>query len=51
MGTGVYKWPIGLATDIAARKLLKSKFVETIVSVMDERTKHIYDEALLKLHP
>jgi len=31
MGTRIYKWPIELASKIAATELLKSKFDQTIV--------------------
>lgn len=45
MGTGVYKWPMALAADIAARELLKSKFEKTYLCVMDEQTRNIYQAA------
>jgi len=46
MGTGVYKWPMALAADIAVKALLTSKFEETLMCVMDERTRLIYQSAL-----
>ena len=46
MGTGVYKWPMALAADIAVNALLMSKFEETLMCVMDERTRLIYQSAL-----
>ena len=48
MGTGVYKWPLELAADIATRELLKSRFEETFLCVMDEPTKDAYEFALDK---
>lgn len=46
METGVYKWPMELAADIAVRALLTSKFEDTLMCVMDERTRLIYRAAL-----
>ena len=46
MGTGVYKWPMGLAADIALKALLTSTFDETLMCVMDEKTRLIYQAAL-----
>jgi O-acetyl-ADP-ribose deacetylase (regulator of RNase III) len=46
MGTGVYKWPMELAADIAVKALLTSTFEETLMCVMDERTRLIYQAAL-----
>ena len=46
MGTGVYKWPIALAADIAVKALLTSTFDETLMCVLDERTRLIYQAAL-----
>ena len=37
MGTGIYKWPMALAADIAVKALLMSTFEETLMCVMDER--------------
>ena len=45
MGTGVYKWPLAMAADIATRELLKSKFDKTFLCVMDENTKRAYQKA------
>lgn len=45
MGTGVYKWPLALAADIAIRELLKSEFEETFLCVMDEETRDAYQAA------
>ena len=45
MGTGVYKWPLALAADIATRELLKSKFDKTLLCVMDEQTRDAYQAA------
>jgi O-acetyl-ADP-ribose deacetylase (regulator of RNase III) len=49
MGTGVYKWPLALAADIAIRELLKSEFEETFLCVMDENTKVAYQSARERL--
>jgi len=45
MGTGVYRWPLALAADIATRELLKSKFDKTLLCVMDEQTRDAYQAA------
>lgn len=36
MGTGVYKWPMALAADIAVKALLTSTFDQTLMCVMTE---------------
>ena len=46
MGTGVYKWPMALAADIAAKALLMSTFEETLMCVMDDKTRLLYQSAL-----
>jgi O-acetyl-ADP-ribose deacetylase (regulator of RNase III) len=46
MGTGVYRWPMELAADIAVKALLTSTFEETFMCVMDEETRLIYQGAL-----
>lgn len=46
MGTGVYKWPMALAADIAVNALLTSTFEETFMCVMDEATRVVYQAAL-----
>ena len=46
MGTGVYKWPIALAADIAVKALLTSTFDQTLMCVMDEATRVVYQNAL-----
>ena len=46
MGTGVYKWPMELAADIAVKALLTSTFDETLMCFIDERTRLIYQAAL-----
>ena len=46
MGTGVYKWPMALAADIAVKALLTSTFDETLMCVMDEATRVVYQGAL-----
>jgi len=46
MGTGVYKWPVELAADIAVKVLLTSTFEQTLMCVMDEATRVVYQGAL-----
>ena len=46
MGTGVYKWPMALAADIAVKALLTSTFEQTLMCVMDESTQVVYQKAL-----
>ncbi len=46
MGTGVYKWPMELAADIAVKALLTSTFEQTLMCVMDEATRVVYQAAL-----
>ena len=46
MGTGVYKWPMELAADIAVKALLTSTFEKTYMCVLDEETKLVYQDAL-----
>ena len=46
MGTGVYKWPMALAADIAVKALLTSTFEQTLMCVMDEATQVVYQGAL-----
>ena len=46
MGTGVYKWPIELAANIAVKALLTSTFEETLMCVIDEATRVVYQGAL-----
>ena len=46
MGTGVYKWPMALAADIAVKVLLTSTFEQTLMCVMDEKTRQMYRAAL-----
>jgi O-acetyl-ADP-ribose deacetylase (regulator of RNase III) len=45
MGTGVYKWPMALAADIAVKALLTSTLDETLMCVVDEKTRLIYQAA------
>ena len=35
MGTGIYKWPMALAADIAAKALLTGTFYDTLMCLMD----------------
>ena len=46
MGTGVYKWPMALAAEIAVKELLKSRFKENYMCVLDEESRLIYQSAL-----
>ena len=46
MGTGVYKWPVELAADIAVKALLTSTFEETLMCVVEEKTRQMYRAAL-----
>jgi O-acetyl-ADP-ribose deacetylase (regulator of RNase III) len=46
MGTGVYKWPMALAADIAVNALLTSTFAQTSMCVMNEATRVVYQGAL-----
>jgi O-acetyl-ADP-ribose deacetylase (regulator of RNase III) len=46
MGTGVYKWPMALAADIAVKALLTSTFDQALMCVMDEATRVVYQGAL-----
>jgi len=46
MGTGVYKWPMALAADTAVKALLTSTFEQTLMCVVDEKTRLVYQAAL-----
>ena len=46
IGTGVYNWPMALAADIAVKALLTSRFEQTLMCVVDEKTRLIYQAAL-----
>ena len=46
MGTGIYKWPLALAAEIAVKELLKSRFERTYMCVIDEATRLVYQSAL-----
>lgn len=46
MGTGVYKWPMALAVDIAVKALLTSTYEDTLMCVVDEKARLIYQAAL-----
>jgi len=45
MGTGVYRWPLELAAEIAIEELAKSKFETTAMCVVDEATRNTYQQA------
>ncbi len=51
MGTGVYKWPLELAAEIAVNALEKSEFETTSLYVVDEVTQGVYQQALDNLRP
>ena len=46
MGTGIYKWPLALAAEIAVKELLKSRFERTYMCVIDKATRLVYQSAL-----
>lgn len=46
MGTGVYKWPMASAAEIAVKELLKSRFKENYMCVLDEESRLIYQSSL-----
>jgi O-acetyl-ADP-ribose deacetylase len=46
MGTGVYKWPLELAAEIAVNALEKSEFEFTSLYVVNEVTQGVYQQAL-----
>ena len=46
MGTSAYKWPMALAADIAVKALLIRTFEQTLMCVMDEATRVVYQKAL-----
>lgn len=46
MGTGVYKWPMALAAEIAVKELMMSQFKENYMCVLDEESRLIYQSAL-----
>ena len=48
MGTGVYKWPLKLAAEIAIKALAQSEFETTSLYVVDEMTRRVYQQACKK---
>ena len=48
MGTGVYRWPLELAAEIAIKELALSKFEVTTMCVIDEAARTIYQRACAK---
>ena len=46
MGTGVYRWPLELAAEIAIEELAQSKFDVTTMCVIDELAKKTYKKIL-----
>ena len=48
MGTGVYKWPLELAANIAINALVHSGFETTSLYVVDEVTRGAYQQASKK---
>jgi O-acetyl-ADP-ribose deacetylase len=49
MGTGVYRWPLELAAEIAIKELALSKFEVTTICVIDEATRTVYQRACSNL--
>jgi len=49
MGTGVYRWPLELAAEIAVEEIAMSKFETTSMCVVDEETRTIYQQAYGRL--
>lgn len=49
MGTGIYKWPLELAAEIAVKELAKSKFKQTTMNVVDRMTRSVYERAYNRL--
>ena len=45
LGTGVYRWPLEIAANVAVTELSKSGFDETIMCVTDSQTKEAYEQA------
>ena len=48
LGTGVYRWPMEVATKIAVTELSKSKFETTMMCVADKVTAASYEIALME---
>ena len=49
MGTGVYRWPLEVAAEIAIKELALSKFEVTTMCVIDELARTIYQRAYSRL--
>ena len=49
MGTGVYRWPLELAAEIAVGELAVSRFEVTTMCVIDEATRTVYQRAYSRL--
>lgn len=45
LGTGVYRWPLDVAANIAVAELSKSEFESTMMCVTDIQTKAAYEQA------
>ena len=48
MGTGIYRWPLEIAADIAITELMNSRFEQTLMYVTDQKTREVYEKALNK---
>ena len=48
MGTGIYKWPLELAAEIAVSELVKSQFERTTMCVVDDITRLAYESKIYK---
>ena len=46
IGTGVYKWPMALAADMAVKALLTSTLDQTLMCVLDDVAREIYQATL-----
>ena len=46
MGTGIYRWPIELAANIAIKELKKSRYEKTIMCIVDSKIKAMYESKL-----
>jgi O-acetyl-ADP-ribose deacetylase (regulator of RNase III) len=46
MGTGIYKWPLELAAEIAVNELVKSQFERTTMCVIDKAAQLVYQSML-----
>ena len=45
LGTGIYRWPLKIASKIAVNEFSKSEFDSTMMCVADEITRGTYQES------